>query len=199
MNDTISLDEKSADAFHSKFRITPATLADAAAIGQLIELSARGLSQSDYSSEQIEGALGSAWGLDTQLIHDGTYYTIWYQTQMVGCGGWSFRQTLFGSDARKERDSAVLDPAADAAKIRAFFIHPDFARQGLGSMLLAYCEQAAAGKGFRRLELGVTLPGYRLYTRHGYSAGEAYEYATTPQASITIIPMFKALPNTRDE
>ena len=105
----------------SKYHPRLATAADAGPIATLIALSARGLSANDYTAPQIEGALSGAFGVDTQLIRDGTYFVVEDGAQLVGCGGWSRRRTLFGGDARPDRDAAELDPRVDAAKIRAFF------------------------------------------------------------------------------
>ena len=176
-----------------QYSIQLATEKNAGDITRLIQLSARQLGRSDYSSAQIEAALNSAWGLDSQLIADKTYFQVMAGRTLVGCGGWSFRRTLFGSDSRGDRDSSPLDPAKDAAKIRAFFIHPDHARQGLGTRLLIHCEQQAWDSGFTRLELGATLPGVRLYSTLGYLAGEAYDFPTGPDTVLAIIPMSKIL------
>ena len=112
--------------------------------------------------------------------------------RLAGCGGWSRRRTLFGSDARTDRDSTELDPAKDAAKIRAFFIHPDFARRGLGTMILDRCEQDAMAHGFTRFELMGTLPGVRLYTARGYQAGERIEWPLGDGLAIPFIHMSKS-------
>jgi len=173
-------------------RLRRATMADLPALGPLIAASARELSRGDYSSEQVEGALRGAFGTDTQLIHDGSYFVIEVDGRLAGCGGWSRRRTLFGSDARAGRDSTELDPARDAAKIRAFFIHPDFARRGLGSMMLERCEQDAMAHGFTRFELMGTLPGVRLYAARGYHAGERVEWPLSDGLTIPFIPMSKS-------
>ena len=110
---------------------------------------------------------------------------------LAGCGGWSRRRTLFGSDARADRDAAELDPGGDAAKIRAFFIHPQFARRGFGSaMLLERCERDAMAHGFSRFELMGTLPGVRLYAARGY-AGGARSLAGRRGLTIEFVPMSK--------
>jgi len=119
-----------------------ATLADVPALNALIARSARGLSAADYRAEQIEGALRGAFGVDSQLLADETYFVVEDAGQIVGCGGWSFRATLFGGDARAGRDASTLDPKTQAAKIRAFFVDPDNARRGIGSLLLDRCEPA---------------------------------------------------------
>jgi len=168
-----------------------ATLEDLPALGPLIAASARELSRGDYSPEQVEGALRGAFGTDTQLIRDGTYFVMEVEGELAGCGGWSRRRTLFGSDARPDRDPAELDPTKDAAKIRAFFIHPNFARRGLGTLMLDHCEQDAMAHGFKRFELMGTLPGVRLYIARGYQAGERIEWPLGNGLSIPFVPMTK--------
>ena len=162
-------------------------------ISKLIKLSARKLCITDYTPKQIEDALRGAWGLDNQLIEDETYYLILGNDEIIGCGGWSFRKTLFGSSARKDRDSERLDPISNAARIRAFFIHPNYVRKGLGKKLLIHCEQKAWDSGFTRLELGSTLPGVHLYKNQGYVMGKPYEFESSPDIFVTIIPMKKTL------
>jgi len=159
----------------SDFTIRLATPADIPALHRLIEQSIRGLQINDYTPAQIEGALGHALGLDTQLVTDQTYFIAEAPSQrpdgpgiLAGCGGWSFRRTLFGSDHGPDRVGLRLDPHTDAAKIRAIFVHPAFARRGLGTQILAHCEQAARQSGFRRFEMGSTLTGVALYTLRGY-------------------------------
>src|ERR1700677_1559182 len=130
----------------SAFSIRLATPADIPALHVLIEQSIRGLQANDYTPAQIEGALGHALGLDTQLVTDQTYFIAEPVDQpgtLAGCGGWSFRNTLFGSDHGPDRVALPLNPYIDAAKIRAIFVHPAFARRGLGTLILNYCEQAA--------------------------------------------------------
>jgi GNAT superfamily N-acetyltransferase len=173
-------------------KLRRATLADLPAIAPLIAASARELSKGDYTPEQIEGALRGAFGTDTQLIRDGSYFVIETEGRLAGCGGWSRRRTLFGSDARADRDSTELDPARDAAKIRAFFIHPDFARRGLGTWMLERCELDARAHGFTRFELMATLPGVRLYAARGYLPGERVEWPIGDGLSIPFLPMSKS-------
>jgi len=171
--------------------IRPATLADKPALTDLIARSARELSAGDYTPEQVEGALRGAFGVDTQLITDRTYFVAEEDGKLVACGGWSKRRTLFGGDARSGRDAAELDPAVDAAKIRAFFVDPAYARRGLGSAILDRCEAEARACGFRRFEMMATLPGARLYARYGYSGTERVQYEMEPGLSIEFIPMSK--------
>ena len=153
------------------FALRLATAEDIPALHRLIEQSIRGLQTGDYTPRQIEGAIGHALGLDTQLIADQTYFIATPADQpatLAGCGGWSFRATLFGSDAGPNRIGAHLNPVIDPAKIRAIFVHPAFSRRGLGSFILAQCEQAARSAGFRSVEMGSTLTGVPLYTLRGY-------------------------------
>jgi len=166
-------------------------MADLPALGPLIAASARELSRGDYTPQQVEGALRGAFGTDTQLIRDGTYFVIEVDGELAGCGGWSRRRTLFGGDARPDRDPAELDPAKDAAKIRAFFIHPNFARRGLGTLMLEHCENDAMAHGFSRFELMGTLPGVRLYAARGYQADERIEWPLGDGLVIPFIPMTK--------
>jgi GNAT superfamily N-acetyltransferase len=175
------------------YAIRAATPADRTAIEELIAASARGLSQGDYTDAQIEAALGSAFGFDSQLVADGTYFVVEDAGVLVGCGGWSFRATRFGSDGQAGRSAAELDPARDAARIRAFFIHPDHARRGIGRALLERCESEARARGFRAAELTATLPGLRLYATCGY-AGAARETHPLPGGqTIEFVPMRKSL------
>ena len=175
------------------FFIRPAIVSDIAALERLIADSSRVLSRDDYSVEQIEAALGSAWGVDTQLITDGTYFVVECGDEIVACGGWSRRRTLFGSDGRKDREPDLLDPARDAAKIRAFFVHPEWARKGIGRALLERCEREAKAAGFRSSELMATLPGRRLYEACGYRAGEPIQYPLQGELTIEFVPMRKEL------
>ncbi len=170
-----------------------ATLEDRDALRALIDASARELSRSDYSPEQVEGALQGTFGVDSQLILDGTYFVVADSTRVVGCGGWSYRRTLFGGDKRAQRDPGELDPRTDAAKIRAFFVDPAYARRGIASLLLEKCESEARQRGFSRVELMSTLPGLRLYLARGYSAAERIQYAVAPGVAIEFVPMSKKL------
>jgi GNAT superfamily N-acetyltransferase len=170
-----------------------AVRADIPQIEALIARSARGLSAADYRSSQIEGALRGAFGVDTQLLADGTYFIAAERGAIVGCGGWSFRSTLFGGDARAGRDSSVLDPRTQAAKIRAFFVDPGHARRGIGSLLLEHCEQQALGRGFHRVELMATLPGVKLYAARGYIGSGLVHVDVGQGETIEFVPMHKAL------
>ncbi len=173
--------------------IRAASAADVPALDALIARSARGLSSSDYRPAQIEGALRGAFGVDSQLLADQTYFVVEDSGKILGCGGWSFRSTLFGGDARQGRDSSTLDPKSQAAKIRAFFVEPDCARRGVGSLLLDHCEKAARAHGFSQVELMATLPGVKLYSARGYSPGPMVIFEVGNGESIEFIPMHKSL------
>jgi GNAT superfamily N-acetyltransferase len=173
--------------------IRPAVMADVPVIRRLIEESSRELSRDDYTPAQIDAALQSALGVDTQLIADGTYFVVESVGTVVACGGWSRRKTLFGSDARKDREPDLLDPARDAAKIRAFFVHPEWARKGIGRALLHRCEDEAKAAGFHSVELMATLPGRRLYAAFGYHARESIQHPLPGGITIEFVPMHKEL------
>ena len=149
-----------------------ATFEDIPQLNELIALSARGLSNGYYTPGQIESAIKYVFGVDSQLVIDGTYYVAEIDNIIVGCGGWSKRKTLFGGDQHKEIEDPILDPNHDAARIRAFFVHPDFARRGIGRHIINVCEAAAQSNGFTCFELGATLPGVPLYSAMGYTAIE---------------------------
>ncbi|MDQ3797960.1 MAG: GNAT family N-acetyltransferase [Acidobacteriota bacterium] len=177
------------------YSIRKANLEDRAAIERLIAESARGLSRDKYSERQIEAAIDSVFGVDTDLILDGTYFVVEANEAgggaIIGCGGWSRRKTLFGGDRFAARDSAELDPQTEAARIRAFFVHPAYARRGIARALLTACESAARDYGFRSLELMATLPGIKFYEAHGYRGGEHVEYETAAGVKIEFLPMRK--------
>jgi len=154
-----------------------ATIQDIPSIQLLIPQSVRALSTGYYSSQQIERALVHIFGLDSQLVADQTYYVAVSGDLIVGCGGWSKRKTLFGGDQMKTAVDDLLDPVHDAARIRAFFVHPDWARQGIGKRIIQLCEAAAQQAGFRRLELGATLPGEPLYAVMGYTVTQRFDIA----------------------
>jgi N-acetylglutamate synthase-like GNAT family acetyltransferase len=176
------------------FQIRRATLEDRAALERLIAESARGLSRGDYSEEQVEAALASVFGVDTDLIRDGTYYVAEAEGSAVGCGGWSQRRTLFGGDRFAARDPGHLDPRTEPAKIRAFFVHPGWARRGVGGAILETCEREAKAHGFRAVELMATLPGVRLYAARGYEAAGQVSYEIAEGVRIEFVPMRKELP-----
>jgi len=172
--------------------IRQAVLEDAQALQVLIVESVRRLQAAHYSPEQMEGALGTVFGVDTQLIRDGTYFIAEVDSTVIGCGGWSRRKTLFGSDHVPRKDDAWLDPQQDAARIRAFFIHPDWARRGIGSQILEACEAAATAQGFSRFELVATLPGEPMYHARGFVATERFNVPLPNGAQLPVVRMTKA-------
>jgi GNAT superfamily N-acetyltransferase len=176
-----------------KLSIRTATPEDADALRVLIEDSVRRLQANDYTPKQMEGALGHALGLDTQLIADGTYFIAECDGALVGCGGWSYRKTLFGSDGGPGRENQFLDPATQAAKIRAIFVHPDWSRRGIGTAILKHCEDEAVAAGFRRFEMGSTLTGVPLYTLKGYIARERIDVPLPNGEVLPVVKMTKEL------
>jgi GNAT superfamily N-acetyltransferase len=191
--------------------IRPAVAADIPVLRELIDASVRGLQTEDYTPAQIEGALKTVFGVDSQLIADGTYLLAEARTVedgdplmsnagqtrtpvqpvIVGCGGWSKRKTLYGGDRWTGREDALLDPARDAAKIRAFFIHPAWARRGIGGMILQACEAAARAAGFTRYEMGATLTGAKLFGVKGYVALQRIEIPLVNGELLPVIHMKK--------
>ncbi|HEY2859740.1 MAG TPA: GNAT family N-acetyltransferase [Terracidiphilus sp.] len=177
-----------------RFSLRIATDADIPAIHALIEASVRALQAPDYTPTQIDGALGAVLGVDTQLIRDRTYFvaeSIDSPGRFAGCGGWSRRKTLFGADRGPNREPDLLNPNSDAAKVRAIFVHPDFARLGLGSLILAAVEQAAHDAGFRHFEMGSTLTGVPLYRLKGYVEVERIAVPLSNGESLPIVKMVK--------
>jgi GNAT superfamily N-acetyltransferase len=178
-----------------EIRIRKALPADVPRLREIIEASVRGLQAQDYSPAQIDGALASVYGVDSQLIADGTYFaaeeTDGENAQVVACGGWSKRKTLYGGDQFAGREDSLLDPQRDAAKIRAFFVHPDWARRGIGSLILEACENAALRAGFTRLEMGATLSGMAFYRAKGYSEVENQEVPLGNGERLRIVRMTK--------
>lgn len=176
------------------FTLRQAGLADAESIAKLIASSVRGLARPFYSELQIEISIGSVFGVDIDLITDGTYYVAQAGALIAGCGGWSRRRTLYGASAYAEsRDPEMLDPRIEPAKIRAFFIHPDAARQGIGTAILEACERAAYADGFRRAEMMSTLPGVPLYTVRGYAGDERVQIPVGEGVFIECVRMSKDL------
>ena len=181
--------------------IRKATPADVPRLREVIEASVRGLQAQDYSPAQIEGALTSVYGVDSQLIADETYFVAELiegnGPQIIACGGWSKRKTLYGGDQYAGREDSLLDPQRDAAKIRAFFVHPDWARRGIGSLILEACENAATEAGFTKLEMGATLSGVAFYRAKGYSEIENQEVALSNGERLPIVRMAKQVSDFR--
>jgi GNAT superfamily N-acetyltransferase len=222
------------------FLLRKAVPEDVPHLRELIEASVRGLQAADYTPAQIQGALQSVYGVDTQLIADGTYFAVespqhsgesvgarhavpaaalertpvgvppWVRagdepaapfplvtnhssriTVPIACGGWSKRKTLYGGDQFAHREDSLLDPARDAAKIRAFFVHPQWARRGIATLLLEACERAARAAGFTRLEMGSTLSGVAFYRAKGYAALENLQVPLSNGEMLPIVRMAK--------
>ncbi len=181
----------------ASFHLRLATEEDIPALHALIEASVRGLQGNDYTPAQIEGALGTVLGLDTQLIADRTYFLAEVLDQdpagrrVAGCGGWSKRKTLFGADRGPGRAPGLLDPTIDAAKVRAIFVHPEYARRGLGSLILETVERAAGTAGFTRYEMGSTLTGVPLYRLKGYVEVERIAVPLHNGEALPVVKMAK--------
>jgi GNAT superfamily N-acetyltransferase len=190
----------------ANIRLRLAVPEDVAVLHQLIDASVRGLQTEDYTPAQIEGALKTVFGVDSQLIADGTYIVAEADLNaaahaegknvpsgwmLVGCGGWSKRKTLYGGDHWAGREDSLLDPLRDAAKIRAFFIHPDWARRGIGTLILQACEDAARAAGFTRYEMGATLTGAKLFGVKGYAAVKPISIPLVNGESLPVIHMEK--------
>ena len=187
-------------------RIRPATHDEVPVLRALIEASVRLLQAHDYTEQQREAALRTVFGVDSQLIADGTYLVADASTiannagnnpgkpAIAGCGGWSKRKTLFGGDQWSAREDSLLDPARDAAKIRAFFIHPAWARQGVGTLILDACENAARAAGFTRFEMGATLTGVKLFSVKGYAPIKRMDVPLDNGEVLPIVQMEKRDP-----
>lgn len=170
-----------------------ATADDIPRLETLIELSVRELQAPWYSSSQMDGALGTVFGVDCQLIRDRTYFVVEESGGLIGCGGWSKRASLFGSDAARETDDALLDPRRDAARVRAFFVHPEHARRGIGRAILLACEGTIRQAGFRKIALVATLAGVDFYRAFEYATGERYDVPLANELSLPVVPMNKNL------
>jgi GNAT superfamily N-acetyltransferase len=168
-----------------------ARMDDREAISELIAAAIAELQKPFLTGSQIDASM-AIMGLDTQLIADATYYLVYDDGVLAGCGGWSFRQTAYGGDATLGRDPLLLDPASDAARIRAMYTHPAHVRRGIGRLILQLCEDAARGGGFKRAELVATLAGLPLYEACGFLPGERFE-DTRGGDAVPLVRMSKAL------
>lgn len=174
---------------------------DVPILTKLIDSSVRGLQHGDYSQAQIDGALRTVYGVDSALIADGTYFVAEVvpdletdvSRRIVGCGGWSKRKTLYGGDQFGQREDSFLDPKTDAAKIRAFFVDPEWTRCGIGTLILEACENAAIEAGFRSLDLGSTLTGIALYSARGYKPVRKEEVPLEGGLTLPILVMNKQI------
>ncbi|MES2594420.1 MAG: GNAT family N-acetyltransferase [Verrucomicrobiota bacterium] len=167
--------------------------ADVPALEALIPLSVRALQSPYYSAAQMDAALGPVFGVDRQLIGDGTYFVAEEDGAIVGCGGWSQRRSLYGGDSGRAGEDTLLDPQRDAARVRAFFVHPAWARRGIGRSIMAACEAAIIESGFRRVEIVATLVGESLYASFGYTVVERYDIALAGGLSLPVVRMTKSM------
>ena len=168
---------------------------DVAALEALIALSVRSLQAPYYSPAQMDAALGPVFGVDRQLIHDGTYFVAELDGVIVGCGGWSRRRSLYGGESGRAGEDALLDPERDAARVRAFFGHPAWARRGIGRSIMAACEQAIVESGFRGVDIVATLAGEPLYASFGYAVLERYEIPMVGGLMLPVVRMSKSMRN----
>jgi GNAT superfamily N-acetyltransferase len=192
----------------ASFQLRLAIADDIPMLERLIETSVRGLQARDYTPIQLERALATVYGVDTQLVADGTYFVVAVPASgahgdpgqkefrngdrlVVACGGWSKRKTLYGADHCAGRLDDLLDPQTEAAKIRAFFVHPAWARHGIGTLILNACEDAAKAAGFKRLEMGATLTGVPFYKAKGYSELENLAVPLGDGEALPIVRMGK--------
>jgi GNAT superfamily N-acetyltransferase len=166
---------------------------DIAELEALIPVSVRALQAALYSSAQMEAALGTVFAVDGQLIRDGTYFVVEDQGRIVGCGGWSFRRSQYGGDQGRKAEDLRLDPASDAARVRAFFVHPSWARRGIGRSIMDACEMAIAGAGFRKIEIVATLAGEPLYASFGCGVVERFEIPMANGLRLPVVRMTKDL------
>lgn len=180
-------------ATDAQLALRKANPADEAAMNALIEASVRGLSRRYYTDAQIESGIRYVFGVDTTLVNDGTYFCVEADGAIVGCGGWSMRQTHYGGDHAKHAPDPIIDPATEPARIRAFFVHPAWARRGIGLMLLDACVDAARRAGFSRMVLSATLPGVPLYEAYGFTTLETFDVTLTDGVVMPIVRMGRAI------
>ena len=176
----------------SSFHHRLARHADLDALRALMTLSIRALLKPVLTPAQVEASF-SVMGLDTQLIEDGTYFVVLEGEQIAGCGGWSRRATLFGGDHSAGRDARLLDPTTEPARVRAMYTHPDFARRGVGRLILSLCEGAAKAEGFTYTELGATMAGLPLYRAYGFAEIERLDVDTPSGVRVPIVRMGKKI------
>ncbi len=169
----------------SGFTSRLATLDDVPGLTAVMDAAIVELQRGYLDDEQIE-ASRTIMGVDAELIADATYFVVEWNGEVAGCGGWSRRATLYGNSASAGRDSRLLDPAREPARVRGMYTHPAFARRGVGWLILSLCEEAAAAEGFTRLELMATLAGEPLYTAYGFRPLERVPDATLGLASAPV-------------
>ena len=177
----------------ASWTLRPAEERDIPALESLVELSVRSLLSRWYSSAQLDGALGPVFGVDRQLIRDGTYFVVESGTDFIACGGWSRRRAVYGGDRERVGEDEELNPQTEAARVRAFFVHPSWERRGFGRQLLVASEAAIRAAGFTRIELVATLAGEPLYAAHGYAVAERYEAPMPGGLTLPVVRMTKTL------
>jgi len=175
-----------------ELNIKQATLDDSEDIMALMALSMREILPRFLDEEQVKRS-DASMGIDRELIADGTYYLVYIDEVLVGCGGWSARRTLYGGDNAAKRDSAMADPETEAAKVRAMYTHPDYTRRGIGQALIRKSEVEAKAAGFSRVELGSTAPGLPFYKRCGYAVIEDVSVTDEDGITVPVILMSKGL------
>ena len=173
-----------------------ATIAELAELEALMSASIRKFIGAQLDPARVEASF-EIMGVDTQLIEDGTYFVVECEGRIAGCGGWSRRATLFGGDHSGGRDARLLDPTTEAARVRAMYTHPDFARRGVGRLILSLWQAAAASEGFQSLELVATVAGEPLYLASGFSVIERIEVPTSKAVAVPCARMTKVIPTNR--
>lgn len=175
------------------FELRLAVPADTPALEALIHRSGVALSAGFYTPEQAQAITQHVFGVDSQLVEDGTYFVVEHLGEPVACGGWSKRRTLFGGDRAKSGPDPLLDPVVEPARIRAFFVEPSMARRGLGRLLMDRCMEEALRSGFRSMELVATLPGEPLYLASGFTVLERIELSLPPDIRVPVTRMGRPL------
>jgi GNAT superfamily N-acetyltransferase len=170
-----------------------AQLEDVPELNVLIPISVRALQAQHYSQAQMDAAIGPIFGVDRQLIRDQTYFVVEDKGRIVGCGGWSRRESLSGSDINRQKDDALLDPRIHSARVRAFFIHPDYARRGIARSIMQECERAILAAGSRKVEISATLTGEPLYKSFGYAVVEYYDIPMSDGLKLPVVRMAKSI------
>lgn len=164
------------DSVNQAWSLRLARFDDIPQLDALIPVSVHALQREAYSDAQREAAIGTVFGVDRQLIEDGTYFVAEMEGRIVACGGWSRRKSTCGSSHGRTEPDVLIDPEIDAPRIRAFFVHPDFARRGIGRSILVACEEALLAAGFRRAEISATLTGEPLYVSMGYVVTGRFDF-----------------------
>lgn len=176
----------------SLYQYRYATMADLLKLRSLMDMSIRKYIGAILDAAGLEASF-ELMGVDTTLIEDRTYFVIEHENQMIGCGGWSRRATLYGGDHTAGRNARLLDPVSEPARVRAMYVHPEFGRRGIGSFLLKLCEAAALQEKFSQLELMSTVSGEALYLERGYQVVERVQAGTSNGVKVPLIRMKKSI------